>query len=53
MLDDLLIFVVAMVTLRLTGVTTKYVRWTKLVSGALMLVIGILLIFRPAWLTLG
>lgn len=52
MLDDLLVFFVAMTTLQLTGMTTKYVRVAKLVGGVLMVLIGILLIFKPEWLTL-
>ncbi len=52
MLDDLIIFFVAMITLQMTGVTTKYTRVSKLVGGILMLLIGILLIFKPEWLTL-
>lgn len=53
MLDDLLIFLVAMITLEITGVTTKYVRAARLVGGLLMLLIGLLLIFKPAWLMFG
>jgi len=53
MLDDLLIFLVAMITLEITGVTTKYVRAARLVGGLLMLAIGLILIFKPAWLMFG
>jgi thiol-disulfide isomerase/thioredoxin len=53
MLDDLLVFFVAMITLRLTGVTTKYVRTARLIGGVLMLIIGLLLIFKPGWLMFG
>lgn len=53
MLDDLFIFFVSMITLRLTGITTKYTRIARLVGGTLMLVIGILLIFRPDLLMMG
>ncbi len=50
MLDDLVIFIIAMVTLKLTGISTKYSRWSSLIGGILMLIIGILLIFKPEWL---
>ena len=53
MLDDLLIFFIAMTTLRLTGLTTKYSRWSHLIGGILMLIIGLLLIFKPEWLMFG
>ncbi len=49
-LDDLLIFVIAMTTLRLKGISSKYTRWSSLVGGILMLIIGVLLIFKPGWL---
>ncbi|MFA6131225.1 MAG: hypothetical protein WC730_03120 [Patescibacteria group bacterium] len=50
MLDDLLIFAIAMVTLQVTGITTKYSRLSHFIGGILMLVIGFLLIFKPGWL---
>ncbi|MDO9509984.1 MAG: hypothetical protein Q7J14_01700 [Candidatus Magasanikbacteria bacterium] len=53
MIDDLIIFFIAMTTLQLTGITTKYVRVAKLVGGLLMFIIGILLIFKPEWLMFG
>ncbi len=53
MLDDLVVFIMAMVTLHVTGITTKYTHLSHLVGGALMLAIGILLIFRPSWLMFG
>ncbi|MFZ5391079.1 MAG: hypothetical protein ACOZAJ_02265, partial [Patescibacteria group bacterium] len=53
MLDDLLVFILAMLTLKLTGLTTKYTRWSHLIGGILMLIIGLLLIFKPAWLMFG
>jgi len=53
MLDDLIIFFVAMTTLRMTGITTKYSRWSHLIGGILMLIMGLLLIFKPGWLMFG
>lgn len=53
MLDDMLVFVAAMTTLRLTGVSHKYTRVSYLVGGVLMLIIGLLLIFKPGWLMFG
>jgi cytochrome c biogenesis protein CcdA len=53
MLDDLFIFLVAMITLRITGITTKYSRYSRLIGGILMLIIGLLLIFKPGWLMFG
>ncbi len=53
MLDDFLVFVTTMITLEITGMTTKYVRLARLFGGILMLLIGILLIARPQWLMFG
>jgi thiol-disulfide isomerase/thioredoxin len=53
MLDDIIVFVVAMITLQLMGVTTRYKRFSNLIGGVLMLLIGVLLIFKPAWLMFG
>ena len=53
MFDDILIFVIAMKTLEVTGVTNKYSKYTKLIGGILMLLIGILMIFKYEWLTLN
>jgi glutaredoxin len=49
-IDDLFVFVLSMVTLKLTGVTSKYSRYSRIVSGALILIIGLLMIFKPSWL---
>ncbi len=50
MLDDMLVFFIAMMTLRLANMSNKYSRWSSLIGGVLMLIIGILLILRPQWL---
>jgi glutaredoxin len=53
MLDDIIVFVVAMFTLQLTGVTSRYRRFGNLIGGVLMLLVGLLLIFKPGWLMFG
>lgn len=50
MLDDLIVFNVAMFTLKITGVTTKYTKYTHLIGGIIMFLIGVLLIFKPEWI---
>ncbi len=52
-LDDLIVFVIAMKTLEITGITAKYTRATRLVGGVIMLIIGILMILKPEFLTFG
>lgn len=53
MLDDLFIFFMAMITLEMTGLSTKYSKYSQLIGGLIMLAIGILLIFKPQWLMFG
>lgn len=50
MLDDIIVFTVAMITLQLTGISTKYGKLTKLIGGIILLLIGLLMIFNPSWL---
>ncbi len=50
MLDDLLVFFIAMSTLKSKVFGTKYAKYTNLVGGLLILILGLLLIFKPEWL---
>lgn len=50
LIDDLVIFFIAVRTMQITGISTKYGKISKLVGGILLLLIGILLIFKPEWL---
>ena len=50
LMDDLVIFFIAMTSMQLTGFSTKYGKLSKLIGGILLLGIGILLIFKPEWL---
>lgn len=47
LIDDIIVFVVSMVTLKVTGLSTKYSKYSHLIGGALMLIIGLLLIIKP------
>ena len=50
LIDDLIIFFVAMTTLKLTGISTKYGKYSHLVGGILMILIGALLLLKPEWI---
>ncbi len=50
LLDDLAIFVTAMVTLQASGLTATYTRYSHLVGGIVLIGLGVLLTFRPQWL---
>ena len=53
LIDDLVIFFIAMFTMNVTGISTKYNKYSHLIGGLLMLIIGILLIFNYKLLTFG
>lgn len=53
MLDDLIIFFAAVKTFEVTGITNKYTKWSSIIGGILILIIGILLIFKPDSLMFG
>ncbi len=53
MIDDFIIFGIAVYTLHATGITTKYRRFTLIFGGLLMYALGLLLIFAPEALTFG
>jgi len=53
MLDDLIVFILAMLTLKATGFTDKYSKWSNLIGGILMVALGILLILKPGILMFG
>ena len=52
MIDDLVVFTIAVSTLSITGISTKYNKIVKVVGGIIMIIMGLLLIFHYNWLTL-
>lgn len=50
LIDDLIIFFIAMKTLKLKGISNKYMKYSHLIGGIIMLMIGILMIIKPSWL---
>lgn len=53
MIDDLVVFVIAMTTLKVIGIDSKYSKAIRLLGGVLMLALGLLLIFAPQVLMFG
>ena len=49
-IDDLVIFIIAMVTLKITGISNKYTKYSHLIGGIIMLIIGLLMAFKTDWL---
>jgi len=52
-LDDLVVFVIAMTSLKAVGISGKYSRFSHLFGGIIMVVIGILMLFKPEFLMFG
>jgi len=53
MLDDLAIFLIAVFTWHTVGVSSKFSRYSNLIGGIIILLLGILLIFKPEWVMFG
>ncbi|MFH0851372.1 MAG: glutaredoxin domain-containing protein [Candidatus Peregrinibacteria bacterium] len=51
MIDDVVIFAIAVATLHATGLTKKYARFTLVFGGFLMYALGALMLFAPEVLT--
>lgn len=53
MLDDMVLFAIAMMTMKAVGAHGKYSRYATLIGGIVILIIGLLLIFSPGWMMFG
>lgn len=53
MLDDIIVFTISMITLNAAGITNKYNKLCTLVSAIIMILIGLLLLFKQEWLMLN
>jgi thiol-disulfide isomerase/thioredoxin len=53
MLDDLTVFFIAVKTFEVTGIAKKYTKWSSLIGGIIILIIGIILIIKPELLMFG
>lgn len=53
MIDDLIVFFIAMITLHQTAIQSKYARYSKLLGGVIILILGLLLLFKPELLIFG
>ncbi len=50
MLDDILIFYIAMFTFNIKAISNKYSKYSNLIGGIIILLIGILLLLKPEWI---
>lgn len=47
LIDDIIIFLIAIKTLKVTGISNKYTKYSHLIGGVIMLIVGLLLLFKP------
>lgn len=50
LIDDIIIFIIAMKTLEIKAISNKFGKYSHLIGGIIMLLIGILMIYKPEWL---
>lgn len=47
LIDDIIVFIIAMFTLKVTGLSNKYSKLSKIIGGVILILLGVLLIFFP------
>ena len=53
MLDDTILLVIVVATLSHRKLQEREGRWLKLISGSVILALGVVMIFKPTWMQLG
>jgi len=53
LVDDIAVFVISMITLEVKGISNRFGKVSQLVGGAIMIAIGILLMFFPTIIMLS
>ena len=48
LIDDIIIFTIALFTMKVTGITNRYSKYSHLIGGLIMVAIGVLLAFFPS-----
>ena len=50
LIDDIIVFVIAMFSMKIKGISNKYTKYSHLIGGLIMLLLGILMALKPEWL---
>lgn len=50
LIDDIVVFIIAMKTLEIKAISNKFGKYSHLIGGIIMLIIGFLMIYKPEWL---
>ena len=50
LIDDIIVFTVAMMSMKIKGISNKYTKYSHLIGGIIMVLLGILMALKPEWL---
>ena len=50
MIDDIIVFGLALLSVNQLQLTTKYSKWVNLFGGILMIILGLILLLKPSLL---
>ena len=50
LIDDIVIFLIAIISLKVKGISTKLTKYSHLISGIILLLIGIIMLLKPSLL---
>lgn len=53
LIDDFIIFLLAITSMKVSGISAKYGKVSKIIGAIFLIIIGVLLIIRPEWLMLN
>ncbi len=53
LIDDIVIFAIAMKTMQIKGISNKYTKYSHLIGGLIMVILGLLMVLKPEWLMLN
>lgn len=52
-LDEIIVLIIAFFTFKIAATSGRFTRWSQIIGGILMLILGLLLIFKHQWLMWG
>jgi hypothetical protein len=50
LIDDLIIFAIAIFSFRMIGISSKFSKYSSLIGGIIMVIMGLIIILAPEWL---
>ena len=50
LIDDIVVFIIAMKTLEIKAISNKFGKYSHLIGGIIMIIIGLLMVYKPEWL---